>query len=104
MNQLHSMRRRSVGQSTFRAGLQMHNRRVIAALGLLVIAVSGFSMRATAEDEGIALAIIYDTSGSMRETVPDASGRPAPKYQIANRALIAMAKQIQSFATNSSAG
>jgi len=77
----------------------------LAALGLLVIAVSGFSMRAAAaEDEGIALAIIYDTSGSMRDTVPDANGRQAPKYQIANRALIAVAKQIQSFATNSSGG
>ena len=40
-----------------------------------------------AAEDGVALAIIYDTSGSMGEQVPDASGRNAPKYVIANRAL-----------------
>lgn len=54
-----------------------------------------------AQEEGVALAIIYDTSGSMQEAVPDQAGHSAPKYTIANRALIAVAKQVQVFATNS---
>ena len=56
-----------------------------------------------AEQEGVALAIIYDTSGSMHDSVRDSTGRSAPKYVIANRALVAVAKQIQAFA-NSPAG
>jgi hypothetical protein len=57
-----------------------------------------------AEEDGVALAIIYDTSGSMKETVRDAKGKQSPKYVIANRALIAIARQIQAFATNSGSG
>ena len=52
-----------------------------------------------AEEDGVALAIIYDTSGSMRELVPDSAGRTSPKYVIANRALISIAQQVQAFAT-----
>ena len=48
----------------------------------------------------MALAIIYDTSGSMHDSVRDSTGRHAPKYVIANRALTAVAKQIQTFASN----
>src|SRR5260370_31182031 len=51
-----------------------------------------------AEEDGVALAIIYDTSGSMRELVPDSAGKSSPKYVIANRALISIAKQVESFA------
>src|SRR5262249_31481248 len=36
-----------------------------------------------ASEEGVALAVIYDTSGSMKEPVPDASGGTSPKYVIA---------------------
>lgn len=57
-----------------------------------------------AQEEGLALAIIYDTSGSMQEAVPDQAGHSAPKYTIANRALIAVAKQVQAFATNAAGG
>ncbi len=61
-------------------------------------------MRATpvsaADEEGVAVAIVYDTSGSMNESVNDQNGQPAPKYRIANRALIAIANRIQAFATN----
>jgi len=55
-------------------------------------------------EEGVALAIIYDTSGSMKEPVPDASGGSAPKYVIANRALLAVTRQLQAFASNSVSG
>jgi hypothetical protein len=56
-----------------------------------------------ANEEGIALAIVYDTSGSMRDAVKATNGQPSAKYVIANRALVAVAKQIQSFVTNSAA-
>ncbi len=54
--------------------------------------------------EGVALAIVYDTSGSMRDPVKDAQGRQSPKFEIANRALLALARQVQEFATNRSDG
>jgi len=59
---------------------------------------------AAGEEEGVALAIIYDTSGSMKETVLDKNGAKTPKYLIANRALVEIARQIQTFATNTASG
>jgi von Willebrand factor type A domain len=53
-----------------------------------------------AEQDGVALAIVYDTSGSMKDPVQDKAGHSSPKYVIANHALIAIAKRIQTFATN----
>src|SRR3974390_3046129 len=70
---------------------------VLIALGLGGLG----SMRVCRADEGVALAIIYDTSGSMRDPVPDQNGGSSPKYVIANRALKAVADQIEAFATNS---
>ena len=55
-------------------------------------------------EEGVALAIIYDTSGSMRDPVPDQNGISAAKFVIANRALKTLADQIETFATNNAAG
>lgn len=73
-------------------------------VALMVLALAGPSTTfLNAAEEGVALAIIYDTSGSMKEPVPDESGRPAPKYVIANRALRAVANRLQVFATNSAA-
>ena len=57
-----------------------------------------------ADDDGVALAILYDTSGSMRDDVPNSHGSSSPKYVIANRALLAVVKQIQAYATNGPAG
>jgi hypothetical protein len=74
--------------------------RLPALVVLAGFALGGFLLRA-AEEEGVALAIIYDTSGSMNDPVHDASGHSSPKYVIANRALTAVVKQIQAFATNS---
>src|SRR3977135_2588702 len=72
---------------------------------LLVLTIAGFAgTAARAGEDGVALAIIYDTSGSMREAVRDANGKSAAKYIIANRALTAIAQQLQTFATNSTAG
>jgi hypothetical protein len=77
----------------------------LAALAVLAAAVGpGAASLNAADDQGVALAIVYDTSGSMRDPVPDAAGRPTPKYLIANRALVAITRQIQTFATNTAAG
>jgi hypothetical protein len=59
---------------------------------------------ASSDEEGVAVAIVYDTSGSMNEPVKDEAGKSSPKYLIANRALVAIANRIQTFATNSAAG
>jgi len=57
-----------------------------------------------AQEEGVALAIVYDTSGSMKEQVRDRNGKLSPKYVIANRALETIANRIQAFATNAATG
>src|SRR5258705_11028863 len=57
-----------------------------------------------ANEDGVALAIIYDTSGSMKDFVPDSAGKSAQKYVIANRALISIARQVQAFATRKESG
>lgn len=75
----------------------------LAVMTALVALEQGTSCRA-AQEEGVALAIIYDTSGSMQRTVRDANGRSSPKYVIANRALAAVAKQIQTFAGGGAGG
>lgn len=72
-------------------------------LALFITALSTTSAFC-AQDEGVALAIIYDTSGSMKEPVKDLKGNFSPKYVIANRALIAVANQIQAFTTNTATG
>ena len=89
-----------------RAGLRLNMKMIpsLAVLTALVALEQGNARLGAAEEEGVALAIIYDTSGSMRETVPNATGGSSPKYVIANRALMAIAKQIQAFATNSASG
>src|SRR5215475_2730328 len=81
---------------------QMKNVPLVAVL-FAVASAALVSQRATAE-EGVAVAIVYDTSGSMKDPVRDKTGKPSPKFVIANRALIAIAKQIQTFATNSAGG
>jgi von Willebrand factor type A domain len=104
MNQLLSMRYHKSLRTYVWLGSLMKTRRVLPVFAMLMLAVFGSRPLIAAEDDGVALAIVYDTSGSMRETVRSASGRPAPKYQIANRALIAVANQIEAFATNQAAG
>jgi hypothetical protein len=80
-------------------------KRIRALAALTAVAIVGFARAPyAAAEEGVALAIIYDTSGSMHDPVPDKSGGTSPKYLIANRALIDVARQIQAFATNNTAG
>src|SRR5262245_23983014 len=58
-----------------------------------------FSSAASAA-EGVAIAIVLDTSGSMRESVRDGKGGKSPKYEIGNRALKSVVGKIEHFATN----
>lgn len=60
---------------------------VLTALLCLMCALPSLGANPPNPQEGVALVVLYDTSGSMRETVPDHDGREAPKYVIANRAL-----------------
>ncbi len=53
---------------------------------------------AVAAEAPVALAIVYDTSGSMRDPVRDVAGKGVPKYTIGNRALLAVIDQLQEFA------
>jgi hypothetical protein len=81
--------------------------KIVSSLAILaaLIALGPVSLRVRAADEdGVAVAILYDTSGSMKQPVRDAKGGSSPKYVIANRALISIAHQIQGFATNSATG
>ena len=84
--------------------LNMKLIRLITVPMVLAVLWVGATPVAAAEEEGVAVAIIYDTSGSMDEPVNDETGKPAPKYRIANRALIAIANRLQAFATNGSNG
>ena len=70
----------------------------------LAVFLPGTQARAQAAEDGVALAIVYDTSGSMKDPVPDAKGGSSPKYVIANRALTRVADQIEAFRTNTAAG
>lgn len=82
------------------------NMKTISSLAVMItLAVLGVGPRCLAAGEayGVAIAIIYDTSGSMRDAVPGKDGRATPKYVIANRALITLADQVQAFATNKGA-
>lgn len=55
-----------------------------------VLAGCTFSATASAQEspaQGVAVGVVFDTSGSMRDSVKDASGKPAPKHVIGVRAL-----------------
>src|SRR5712671_3150527 len=83
-----------------RRGLTMSSGRLIISLGTMA-AIAGFRTSLFAvPDDGIAVAIIYDTSGSMKEQVRDRAGKLSPKYVIANRALEGVTARIDTFAAN----
>jgi len=90
-------------KKTYSLGLNPLASRLCATTCLsLALLVPAGRARAAAPEEGVAVAIIYDTSGSMKEPVMDAFGGTAPKYQIANRALKSVVGQLEAFATNNS--
>jgi hypothetical protein len=81
--------------------------RIISSVVLVTIGIllgPGLRPVSAADDDGVALGILYDTSGSMNDPVPNNHGSSSPKYIIANRALLAVVKQIQMFTTNGVSG
>ena len=70
---------------------------------LLGAAPAGFAAQA-AVPVGIALAVILDTSGSMRRPIAGSPGRPGDlKYRIAQRAFLQVITRLESFAKTPSA-
>src|SRR5690349_3560932 len=58
--------------------------RMLSILAACAFALAGSSL---AEEGGLALGLVYDTSGSMQQPVKDRSGEATPKHLIGNRAL-----------------
>jgi hypothetical protein len=63
---------------------------------------AAFSCQAAVE-EGVALAILYDASGSMGDSVRDAGGKMAPKHVIARRALTAIVQRLRAYVASAPA-
>src|ERR1041385_1869115 len=78
--------------------------RLITTLAIPAAMMASSARAFAAQEDGVALAIVYDTSGSMKEQVRDRNGKLSPKYVIANRALEAVTQRIQTFATNAATG
>jgi len=75
--------------------------RFTARFLILTCALLFVTQRVCANDEGVAVAILCDTSGSMNQAVKDASGNKEPKFQIANRALLAIVARLEKFSASS---
>src|SRR5207249_4303894 len=92
---------RSVNHPPARAAGRNLKMQTVPLIAGLLLSITGLlpGQRLAAQEGGVALSIIYDTSGSMKDPVPNKEGKLTPKYVIANRALIAIAKQIDAFAT-----
>jgi hypothetical protein len=74
----------------------------IAWLLLVLCTVCAAVCPSWAGDDDLAIAILYDTSGSMNGPVKDADGKFAPKFSIANRALGNIVTRLEKFAASSS--
>jgi hypothetical protein len=75
-------------------------RAFLVLMGAVCVALQPLASLA-ADEDGIALAIVYDTSGSMKEPVRTADGKQAAKWVIGNRALEQIIQRVEHFATNS---
>jgi hypothetical protein len=91
-------RREQMRRVISRAGLR-------AALPFLIATGAAIAAAPPAlAEEGIAIGIVYDTSGSMKDSVAAGGGKYAPKYVVANKALGRIIDQISRFATNAPSG
>lgn len=72
-------------------------------LGLLTVCGLASGLGRAADEpappapDGVAVVIVFDTSGSMRDPVKQAGGGTAPKYQVATRALRAVVDRLEEF-------
>lgn len=69
----------------------------LAVLSALTLAVGTTTPSVHAQTDALAVAIVYDTSGSMKDSVKTAQGSSAPKYKIANRALGGVARSLETY-------
>lgn len=76
-------------------------RTLFALAATTLLATSPLTSRA-ADEDGIALAIVYDTSGSMKDPVRTADGKTAAKWIIGNRAVEQIVSRVERFSTNTS--
>jgi hypothetical protein len=72
--------------------------RIPAKLALWFLALSFGAGIALADDNDVAIAIVYDTSGSMNDPVKGKAATGEPKYVIANRALGTIVTRLEAFA------
>jgi len=75
-------------------------RAILALLATTCLALQPLRTLA-ADEDGVALAIVYDTSGSMKEPVRTADGKQAAKWIVGNRSLEQIVNRVEHFATNS---
>lgn len=71
---------------------------VFTALLCSMCAGTPLAAEQPAPQEGVGLVIVYDTSGSMRESVRDRNAQEAPKFLIANRAIVKILDRLETYA------
>ena len=67
----------------------------LAKFPVWVCALLAAASSAFAGENDLAVAIVYDTSGSMKDTVAGRGGVREPKYVVANRALAAIVDKLE---------
>jgi hypothetical protein len=83
----------------------MSNLPWVAVWALVGLGVGAGSTRAgAAAEDGVALAVVYDTSGSMNDPVRDGAGRQTSKHLIGQRALQSVVQRLQGFAAGGATG
>lgn len=87
-----------------KTALDMTTERLFSIASVLALLAFAPGLACGAEQEGVAVAIVFDTSGSMQESVRDKAGGWSPKYKIAARALQAVASQLEVYTTNTAGG
>ena len=76
---------------------------LISVLSVLAVLRPVESRAEATPADGVAVAIVVDTSGSMNDPVRDSRGTATPKATIAKRALAAVLQRLQDFSTHESA-
>jgi hypothetical protein len=98
------------GRATMRKGIVKRNTENLLRLSraglwlLLVLATWQIPVGSAGQADGVAIEIVYDTSGSMLQKVRDTNGNLTPKYIIASRALNAVVDRLQVVAAPSPTG
>jgi hypothetical protein len=64
----------------------------------VLIACEAPPARAAEAPVGIALAVVFDTSGSMRQPIATTAGRKEPKQKVAQRAFLKVITRLDAFA------